>query len=194
METSKKAKCGRILLCVAAMLMAGSTVVKATTLQRMSLAQLSQTATLIVRAKCAANATEWDAGEIWTATTFQVEETWSGAAAGSQIRVRLIGGRFEKLTSNVSGVPRFSPGEDVVLFLEKTSHGDFAVVSWEQGTFRIRRDGASGEEHVTQDTASFATFDAATRRFEAEGIRHLALEEFRARVDAALHAPGGRRP
>jgi hypothetical protein len=44
---------------------------------------------------------------------------------------------------------------------------------------------------VTQDTASFATFDPATRRFEARGIRNTPLEAFRARVEAALRAEAG---
>jgi hypothetical protein len=187
-------KCARIVSCVAAMLVAGAMAARATTLLRMSLAQLSQTARLIVRAQCLGSATEWDAGEIWTVTTFRAEDIWRGAIAGPQFTVRLIGGRAGNFTSSVSGVPRFRPGEEVVLFLEKTGRGDFTVVSWEQGTFRIGRDGASGNENVMQDTASFATFDAATRRFEAAGIRGLAVASFRARVDAALQASSGSRP
>ena len=74
----------------------------------------------------------------------------------------------------------------MVLFLEPTARGDFSVVSWEQGTFRIQRDAETGWENVTQDTASFATFDPATRQFETAGIQRLALETFRARVEAAL--------
>src|SRR5262249_14510589 len=133
-------------------------------------------------------------GEIWTVTTFRAEEIWRGAVDGSQFQVRLIGGRAGNLTSSVSGVPRFRAGEDVVLFLEKSSRGELTVVSWEQGTFRIARDGPTAGETVTQDTASFATFDPVTRRFEASGIRHLSLASFRARVDAALRASGGDRP
>ena len=80
-----------------------------------------------------------------------------------------------------------------MLFLEQTQRGDFSVVSWEQGTFRIRRDAATGSERVTQDSASFATFDRSTRQFEAEGIRNLPVEIFRARVDAAISAENGRK-
>jgi hypothetical protein len=182
------------ILCCAATLMSGPLAARATTLLRMSLAQMSQTANLIVRAQCTGGRTEWDGGEIWTLTTFRAEEIWRGAMAAPQFRVRLIGGRAGNFTSSVSGVPRFRPGEEVVLFLEKTGRGDFTVVSWEQGTFRIGRDGATGAENVTQDTASFATFDPATRRFDAAGVRHLAMASFRARVDAALRASSGSRP
>jgi hypothetical protein len=157
----------------------------ATTLARISLDQMSLTAKLIVRAKCVENSTSWDAGEIWTFMSFNVEETWRGSAPGL-ITVRLLGGRSGNLTSSVSGVPRFRPGEEVVLFLEPTARGDFSVVSWEQGTFRIQRNAATGQNSATQDTASFATFDPATQQFEIAGIQHLPVEALRARVEAAL--------
>lgn len=165
----------------------------ATTLARMSVAEMTQAATAIVRARCLGNATGWDAGEIWTLTSFEVEEVWRGTAA-AQINVRLLGGRAGNLTSSVSGVPRFRAGEEVVLFLEPTARGDYSVVSWEQGTFRIQRDLSEGRESVTQDSASLATFDAATRRFEAAGIRRQPLERFRAHVDAAPRSRAGRKP
>jgi hypothetical protein len=167
------------------------TTARATTLMRMSVAQISRTARVIVRARCLGNSVSWDAGEIWTFTSFDVEEVWRGSAS-ARVVVRLLGGRLGNITSSVSGVPRFRAGEEVVLFLEPTSRGDFSVVSWQQGTFRIRPDPRTGEESVVQDTASFATFDPATHRFQATGIRSLSLESFRARVDAALREQPGR--
>ena len=102
---------------VLALSLGASQPASGTTLMRMSLAQISQAAQAIVRARCIGNSTRWDAGEIWTFTSFDIEETWSGSAP-AQISVRLLGGRVGNLTSTVSGVPRFSPGEEVVLFLE----------------------------------------------------------------------------
>lgn len=164
-----------------------------TTLMRMSLAQITQAAQVIVRARCIGNSTRWDAGEIWTFTSFDVEETWSGSAP-AQISVRLLGGSVGNLTSTVSGVPRFSPGEEVVLFLESTARGDFSIVSWEQGTFRIRRDAHTGDEVAVQDTADSPVFDPATRRFETIGIRNLLIATFRSRVDAAVRGEVRRQP
>lgn len=172
-----------------ALSMLAAVTAHATTLMRMSLAQLAQASQEIVRAKCGAINTEWDAGEIWTLTTFDVEETWRGSTRAT-ITVRLLGGRTAQFTSRVSGVPRFHPGEEVVLFLESTSRGDYSVVSWQQGTFRIRLVAGSGEEGVTQDTAAFETFDANTHRFLVTGIRRMRLTDFRAEVEAAV-ANGG---
>jgi hypothetical protein len=189
--------CGTQRLCFAAaciaLVLAMGGAASGTTLARMTLAEMAQAAPVVVRARCLTNSVRWDAGEIWTFTDFNVEEVWKGAAP-ARITVRLLGGRDGSITSRVSGIPRFHAGEDVVLFLEPTPRGDFSVVSWEQGTFRIRRDLAGGRETATQDTASFATFDPSTRRFEATGIRNLPLENFRAQVDAALQNETRRKP
>jgi len=119
-----------------------------------------------------------------------VTETWYGSAP-SRITVKLLGGATPQFTSRVSGVPRFAPGEDVILFLAQNTRGEFSIVSWQQGTFCIAHDKHSGEERVTQDTATFETFDPATHRFGADGIRRLPLGDFRARVADAT-ARGGK--
>lgn len=159
----------------------------ATTLSRMSVAEMARHSVTIVRARCLANSTAWDAGEIWTFTTFAVEETWKGDASG-QIRVRLLGGRTHQVTSTVPGVPRFRPGEDVVVFLERTDRGDFSVVSWMQGTFRIRRTAPTGEETATQDSAGFEVYDPALRRFMPAGVRGEPVEKLKQEVQAAVAA------
>ena len=176
-----------ILLAAMASLCGGIT---ATTLQRMSIAEMSRAAHTIVRARCEASAARWDAGEIWTFTTFEVEEIWKGSAS-ARITVRLIGGEAGNLKSTVSGVPRFTPGEEVVLFLEHTAAGDFSVVSWVQGTFRVGRDRATQEEIVRQDTAAAAMLGSPTHRFEASGTRQMRTDALRALVAGAIENGGG---
>jgi hypothetical protein len=161
-----------------------------TTLAHMSVSKLTHVSRLILRARCVENSTAWDEGEIWTFTTYEPTEVWKGSAQ-SRVHVRLLGGRIGNLTSNVSGVPRFRTGEDVVLFLAPTTRGDFSVVSWVQGTFRIHHDQRTGEETVTQDSASFDTFDPSTRKFAASGIHDLPLQDFRSQVAAALRQESG---
>ena len=170
-----------------------ATTASATTLERMSVAKMTQSAQLVVRAQCVANSAAWDGGEIWTFTSFEVEDAWKGAPAGAaqQVVVRLLGGSVGNLSSTVSGVPRFRPGEEVILFLQPTARGDFSIVSWVQGTFRIHRDTRSGAEIVVQDTAAFGTYDPATRQFNAEGIRNLSVAALRQRVQTALAAQSG---
>jgi hypothetical protein len=168
---------------LAMMLIQGNT--GATTLARMSIEQMARKAPLIARARCIGNSTGWDAGEIWTFTNFEVEETWRGTAPVA-ITVRLLGGRMGNLTSTISGIPRFQPNEEVILFLESTPRGGFSVAGWAQGTLRIRRNIRTGAENVTQDAASSETFDPTTRRYAINGIRDVPLGDFHAQVNAAL--------
>src|SRR5271169_4404639 len=181
------------VLILAAVHASSATMVTATTLERMSVAKMTQSAQLVVRAQCLGNSSGWDGGEIWTFTSFEVKDSWKGAPTGAaqQLTVRLLGGSVGNLNSTVSGVPRFRPGEEVVLFLQSTTRGDYSIVSWVQGTFRIRRDARSGTEIVVQDTAAFDTYDPATRQFNAEGIHNLSVAAMRLRVQSALSAQSG---
>src|ERR1700690_290679 len=187
----ERVKHQELFLLLAALLVCPSA--SATTFVRMSIAEMSRAAPLIVRARCVANTVEWQGGEIWTFTEFEVEETWRGRAP-ERIMVRLLGGRMGNITSTVSGAPRFRSGEKVVLFLEPAPQGNFSIVSWAQGTFRIHRDLRTNEEVVTQDTAAFTTFDPATRQFAANGIRRQPVCEFRAQVEAVLSREPARKP
>jgi hypothetical protein len=193
-EMAHKMAIALLLVVVFAALHVGAVATaSATTLERMSVAKMTQNAQLVVRAQCLANSVAWDSGEIWTFTSFEVEDSWKGAPTGAaqQVTVRLLGGSVGNLTSTVSGVPRFRPGEEVILFLQPTARGDFSIVSWVQGTFRIHRDSRSGAEIVVQDTAAFDTYDPATRQFDAVGIRNLSVAALRLRVQSALAAQSG---
>jgi hypothetical protein len=160
------------------------TAVRATSLERMSVERMTAAAPVVARVRCLTNTARWEKGEIWTFTTFEVEERWKGQVP-ERIEVKQIGGRAGQVISIVPGAPRFRPGEEAVLFLERRPGGVFGVTGWSQGTFRIRRDARTGVENVTQDTAASSVFDPQTRRFRAEGIRALPLERLRARVRAA---------
>jgi hypothetical protein len=152
----------------------------ATTLARMNLRQLATAATAIVRARCVGNASAWDAGEIWTETQFQTLETYKGLIP-AQFPVRLIGGKVGGIESIVSDVPRFRPGEEVVLFLSQPRNGSYSLIAWAEGTFRVRRD-AAGRAYVTEDSAGEMIYDHKTRQMRIEGIRKMPLGLFRQRI------------
>ncbi len=162
---------------------------EATTLRRMSLEDLADSAHAVVRARCLGSESRAQGGQIWTWTRFEVSEAIKGSVP-EHVAVRLIGGRAGKLTATVNGVPRFQDGEEVILFLEPSRGGEWTVTSWAQGTFRIHRERATGRELVTQDTAGLSLFDPATREFQPGGIRRVRMEEFRERLRAVLAQRG----
>jgi hypothetical protein len=158
--------------------------VGATTLIRMDLDALANSAEFVVRARCRATESRWESDSIWTFAEFEVLESFKGAPPRN-LRVRLPGGRAGNMHTRVDGVPEFSVGEETVLFVERTSAGDLGITSWAQGTFRIRRDTAGGSR-LTQDTSHFAVFDPQTRRFSPSGIRNMSLPEFRQKLGDVL--------
>ena len=159
----------------------------ATTLVRMDLNALAHSAEIIVRARCIHSEARWESQSIWTFDDFEVLETFKGASPQT-LRVRLPGGRVDKLEVKVEGVPKFASGEEAVLFVERTSAGDYGVTSWAQGTFRIHRQ-SKGDALVTQDSSHFAVFDPHTRQFATVGVRNLPISDFRDQIARALASP-----
>jgi len=151
----------------------------------MSLAHLAHAAETIVRARCLESHARWEGGEIWTFTRFEPLETLSGEASGPFV-VRLLGGQVGNFASQVDGVPRFHPGEEVILFLESTRAGELSLTAWSEGTFRVHRDPRSGQAWVSEDSAAAEVLDPATQRFEPSGIRRMPLERFEERLRAIL--------
>ena len=121
---------------------------------------------------------------------FSVVEAIQGSPDATLI-VRLPGGREGHVMENVEGVPRFSPGEETILFLERArppgqAGGDeWSVTAWGEGTFRIERDARYTGESVTQDSSRMPVFDRATRTFRAQGIARMPMPDFLARLAAA---------
>lgn len=159
--------------------------IRATTLARLSLDDLAVAADAVARVRCTGAEARWENGSIWTVTTLEVLETMKGNLT-AEIAVRLPGGRAGHLIATVDGTPRFSPGEEAVVFLERSRAGGFTIAGWAGGTFRISRDPRTRMETVTQDSSAFAVFDAATRTFHTEGVRRMPIEEFRARLAAVI--------
>jgi hypothetical protein len=167
--------------------------IRAATLARLSLAQLAAGSDAVARVRFLRAESLWENGSIWTVTTFEVVETLKGQLPG-QIDVRLPGGRVGHLMSTVDGTPKFMPGNEAIVFLQRSSAGGFTVAGWVQGSFRISRDPRTGAETVTQDSSAFAVFDAATRTFRSDGIRRMPMENFRARFAAAAAARKEEKP
>ena len=159
----------------------------ATSLVRMDLNALAHSAEIIVRARCVHSETRWQSETIWTFDDFSVLETFKGAPP-QILRVRLPGGRVDHTEVRIEGVPAFSAGEETVLFVEKTSAGDYGVTSWAQGTFRIHRE-KIGDAKLTQDSSHFAVFDPHTRQFATVGVKNLPISEFRTQLASALANP-----
>jgi hypothetical protein len=157
----------------------------ATTLARLRFEDLAQQSNAVARLRCVGSDARWEGGEIWTETRFEVIESDKGLLAGL-VTVRMIGGSVGQIHSRVDGVPAFRNGEEVYLFLWGRYGEPYRILGWSQGTFRITRNGLSGIETVTQDSALSPIFDPRTRAFRRGGIRNLPVGLFRAKLWKAL--------
>jgi hypothetical protein len=129
---------------------------------------IAQTADTIVLARCIAAESQWDADGrvIVTRVTLAVERLFKGAGT-STLEVRTLGGHIGRLGMGASHAVSFAPGERVVAFLRRSTHGPyFVVASAAAGTIPVTSTAgpsriavASG---VTLDLDAFAHWLEAT--------------------------------
>lgn len=106
---------------------------------------------------------------VWTEYTLAVSEVWKGEQklAGQKFAWRHVGGTTaDGMTVAVPGMPRFQPGEEVVVVLEKTAES-WVVSAGPQGKFRVEKDG-QGRRVVRRDLhdAHLVRKDPATGKLE----------------------------
>lgn len=160
-------------------------IATATTMVRLDLRALANAAHVIARVRCVSARSLWENGTLWTFVDFRVLETIKGGPHdGDRLTVRLPGGRAGHLQTKVDGVPDFSSLEEVVLFLEPTSAGDWGITGWKQGTFRVRNE--AGKMIVTQESSEFPLYDRRTKSFLVERIQRMEIEEFRRKLRAMV--------
>ena len=129
-----------IVLGVASILLA-TTGVRATTVRRLPLAELTKLSVLIIQGTVVDNQVVFDQGPIGpvnvrTLTTVAVDRTFKGKAEAT-VTVVGFGGVVGGLSFNWPGVPRFNVGEEAILFLERLPTGEITVVGLEQGRMTI---------------------------------------------------------
>ncbi|GMV41266.1 MAG: hypothetical protein AMXMBFR64_29820 [Myxococcales bacterium] len=96
-----------------------------------------------------------DATRLVTDVTFSLTEVLKGRALVPEpsFTLRLIGGQRGGLELRIPGMPRFSEGDEVVMFLERTE-GGFAITGLSQGRFEVRVDAETGERVVDRSLGS----------------------------------------
>jgi len=116
---------------------------------RLSVEQLARKADLILRGHVVEIKSEesLDRRSIATVIKLSVDEQWKGRKA-SDVTLRQPGGTVGGITQNVSGLPRFSLGEDVIVFLQRQEDGSLATMAGRQGKFVVKTDPQSKEEFI----------------------------------------------
>ena len=145
-----------LLLVVAVVALLCSQAAFATTVQKLSLQDLTKRSESIVMARVTDAVSAWDAGhkEIYTTYTLQILNAVKGRKGESTVTIRQIGGTVDNIASIVPGMPSFKRGEQVVVFLtQKDAAGYPWVMGLQQGKYTVvEKDGAKFVRNDLADT------------------------------------------
>jgi hypothetical protein len=164
----------------------------ATTMLRINLPELSQTADTIVHGTVRRMESRWsgDRRRIVTDVEIEVTETLKGQA-GSTVLLIQPGGQVGDIGQMVHGLATFTPGEEVVVFLDRHGANAFRVTAMAQGKYQVRR--ASDNRSVLavpENTGDALLLDPTTRQPTTSEQRTLTLDELKASIRTALQQPG----
>ncbi len=134
----------------------------------------------------------WDQAhkKIFTTIELSVVESWKGGAQpASHLTVVQPGGAVGDIAMTVFGMPQFTPGERLLVFLRGTT-GAAGVVGMAQGKLPMTRDAASGK--WTVGVASSAGLERVQLKGKTAASTPLAtphsLDEMRGQVQQILKA------
>ncbi len=179
-----------LLAAFAVMVFAGSSA--ATSLVELSMQQLTQASTVILRGHAVNQVSQWNANHtgIETLTTIAVDQSVKGQPASTVI-VRQMGGTIGRIREYVPGTVRFLPGAGYMLFLEpsQTDTSEYLVVGMMQGAYRVFWDPNTGEERVITPTGKYFHGARGPVSNMSPAPQTVPLQQFQQQVAGAMSAP-----
>lgn len=169
------------LLCLAGWL------ATAATLERLTLEQMAKQSTEIVRARAGAVSAVANGSMIYTRTQFQVLDRWKGPN-NPEVEVTEPGGTVGRVTQTYSGVPHFTPGQELVLFLWTGPSGRTQVIGLTQGVFEVVRGTSGAEPYVNRKPSGETMLAPGTRAPAPEEEVSMPLSKLVLEIQAALGA------
>lgn len=126
----------------------------------MSMEEMTTRSPLVIRGTVHRVDTQWAEGrtKIWTYSEVVVHETIKGASRTS-VLVKQPGGVIGNIGERVSGAALFTPGEDVVLFLEPAADEPNAFVPFAMSAAKVSLVNKGGRRVAVRDLSgvSFAS-------------------------------------
>ncbi|MBN1959339.1 MAG: hypothetical protein JW841_00205 [Deltaproteobacteria bacterium] len=126
-----------IYICILVVLLFISHPATASFVQIVNLETIVQKADLVVYGKAGPKTCYWQDGRIFTRTSFEIEEVWSGATTYQTIEVITLGGALDNIAQNVPGSPTFNINERLVLLLAHEHDNFYYPMGLFQGVYRV---------------------------------------------------------
>jgi hypothetical protein len=164
----------------------------ATTLVRMSLDQLAEASTEIIRAHVVSQQTVWNPQHtrIYTYTTLALDQTYKGDPPSFPV-IQQPGGTVGKSRVFVAGTVQFHAQTGYLLFLERSSADPsrFLLVGMVQGACRIYRDEKTQEEKLSLPLGSLALGAPASGPGSVLTGPAVPVRQFQRDISASLSGP-----
>jgi hypothetical protein len=164
------------------LLLSSCAVLSAATLERLSVEQMAQQATAIVRGHVGEARSARFGALVYTLYGFKAEEQWKGAPIAN-LEVAVPGGTYEGVTYRFGGTPDLKTGEEYLLFLWTGPSGRTQIVGLSQGVFHVvRRPGGAVVLRSDAEDSVFVGEDGA----KSSQALEMTLDQLATRVRAAL--------
>jgi hypothetical protein len=153
------------------------------TLLQLSLNDMIQQSTVIVRGKVQPTFTAARGPMIYTHYQVQVTETLKGTAP-KQLDIGVPGGVANGLRQSVAGAPALAAGQDYVLFLWTSKSGLTQVIGLSQGLFSVLTNSA-GQSTLVRGAATELMLNAAGQPVSDSNLQ-MPLSELRSKIQTVL--------
>jgi len=160
----------------------------AVTLERLSLDEMIDKSTAIVRGRVISSEAKLHGLIIYTHFQVQVLERWKGPES-SQVDVAVPGGSAGGLQQTFSGTPALAPGDEYVFFLWTGDSRITHVIGLSQGVFSLRT-GADGSVTAIRSASLETMLDSKTGRIVSDETVRMRLTDLRSRVTGRLESRG----
>lgn len=184
------------------LLAAGAAVrpASASVLIHLTFSEMTEQSSAIVFGRCIeVKAVRTADGAIVTENVFDAQEYYKGDL-GSRFTITEPGGQVGNMIAEVSGAPRFTAGEEAVLFVWTSRSGRHQVIGFSQGRLRARRDAQTGEVLLRQGASAEPMLEPPTHSHSSQvSPLSFSITSFRTQVAlqlqriAAQKRPGGNR-
>lgn len=170
-----------VAVCVAAL--------PGSTLQRLSLNDMIQKSTMIVRGTIQPGSSAAQRGAmIYTHFQLSVTTAYKGTP-GQSIDVAVPGGVLNGIQQPVAGAPTLASGQDCVFFLWTSKSGLTQVIGLSQGLFRVTTN-AQGQAIVSRGAASATMLDSSGQPVTDSNLQ-MPLAQLVGKIQAVLAGASG---
>jgi hypothetical protein len=181
-----------LVVAIAAVALLGAQAALATTVQKLSLQELTKKSDSIVMARVDDAVASWDAGhkEIYTYITLSVLQPVKGNNGATTIMLRQLGGTVGTIASIVPGMPSFRKGEEVVVFLTQKDQAGYPwVMGLEQGKYSISTD-KNGVKMVRNDLSGSELLSKSGQHVDGTTAPAMPLNAFIDGLKTTLNVDG----